>query len=75
MTLAAHLVALLLAADALILHCQDQLLGDGVELGDLFGAQAGDDVLGGLIVGCNALLGKLTAKIGQLHRVGARLMT
>ena len=55
--------ALLLAVDTLLLDGDDEFLGDGVELGDFLVAQAAEDVLGGLLVRRNALLGDLLALV------------
>ena len=46
---------LLLAIDALVLHREDELLGDGVQLGDLLLRQASDDVVSRLVVRGDAL--------------------
>ena len=64
------LAALLLAIDAGILARQDQLLGQGIELRELFSAEICEDLVGGLVVGSFVLLGKLAAFVGQLDGVG-----
>ena len=61
---------LLLAVDALVLHREDELLGDGVQLGDLLLGQASDDVVSRLVVRGDALLSDLATLVGELHGVG-----
>ena len=61
---------LLLAVDALVLHREDELLGDGVQLGDLLLRQASDDVVSRLVVRGDALLSDLATLVGELHGVG-----
>lgn len=62
---------LLLAFDAFILCCKNNLLSDRIELGYLLFSEARKDLFGSAVIGCETLFRDSAPLIRELHDVGA----